>query len=155
MLTSRSSSATLLITLALGLFLAPFSADAQRPSKVPRIGVLWNQFPAPEAEAFRQAILSSRRAEILEFAARSRLPTMWGAPAHVEAGGLMAYGVNYRDSFRRAATYVSKILKGARPADLPIEQPMKFDFVINLKTAQALGLTIPPSILLQATEVIQ
>ena len=73
----------------------------------------------------------------------------------VQDGGLMFYGPNQLDLFRRAATYVDKILKGTKPADLPVEQPTRFDFVVNLKTAQALGLTIPQSVLLQATEVIQ
>ena len=73
----------------------------------------------------------------------------------VQAGGLMAYGPSIPDLWRRAATYVDKILKGTKPADLPVEQPTTFDFVLNLKTAQALGLTIPPHVLLQATEVLQ
>jgi len=73
----------------------------------------------------------------------------------VAAGGLMSYGPSLRDSYRRAAAYVDKILKGASPADLPVQQPKEFDFAINLKTAQALGLTIPQEVLLQATEVIQ
>ena len=80
---------------------------------------------------------------------------MFAVGEFVEAGGLLAYGPSLSDSFRRAATYVDKILKGARPADLPVEQATTFDFFVNLATARALGLAIPPSILMQATEVIQ
>ena len=90
-----------------------------------------------------------------DLAAKSRLPAVYAFREHVEAGGLMAYAANFTESYRRAATYVDKILKGATPADLPVEQPTKFEFVINLKTAKALGLTFPQSILLQATEAIQ
>jgi putative ABC transport system substrate-binding protein len=92
---------------------------------------------------------------IAAFALKNRLPTISGPREFVEAGGLMAYGPDYSDLFRRAATYVDKILKGAKPADLPIEQPTKFDFLINGKTAKALGLTIPPALLLQANQVIE
>jgi ABC-type uncharacterized transport system substrate-binding protein len=90
-----------------------------------------------------------------DLAIRHRLPTMFEERSPVEAGGLMVYGVNWGEIVRRAATYVDKILKGAKPADLPIEQPATFEFVINLKTAQALGLTMPPVLLFQATEVIR
>jgi putative ABC transport system substrate-binding protein len=100
-------------------------------------------------------ILFMQSAQIVDLAARSRLPTMFGASDSAWAGGLMAYDVSTLDSGRRAATYVDKILKGAKPADLPVEQPMKFELIINLKTAEALGLTIPPAVLFQATEVIR
>jgi putative tryptophan/tyrosine transport system substrate-binding protein len=95
------------------------------------------------------------RSRLAELAATSRLPTMHNIRPYVEAGGLMAYGPSTPDLFRRAAVYIDKILKGAKPADLPVEQPTKFDLVINLKTAQALGLTIPPAVLFQADEVIR
>jgi putative ABC transport system substrate-binding protein len=85
----------------------------------------------------------------------ARLPVMHGVREYVEAGGLMSYGPNFPELFRRAADYVDKILRGAKPADIPVEQPTKFDLVINLTTAKALGLTIPESFLLRADEVIE
>jgi putative ABC transport system substrate-binding protein len=95
------------------------------------------------------------RARLAELAAKNRLPSMFGVREFVDAGGLMSYGVSVPDLMRRGAAFVDKILKGATPADLPIEQPTKFELVINLKTAKALGLTIPPSVLARADQVIE
>ncbi len=100
-------------------------------------------------------IFWTHRGQIADLATKTRLPGMFDAKGFVDAGGLMAYGPNLPDMFRRAATYVDKILKGAKPADLPVEQPTRFELVINLKTAKALGLTIPQSVLVRADEVIQ
>jgi putative tryptophan/tyrosine transport system substrate-binding protein len=97
----------------------------------------------------------SHRTQIVRHAAESRLPASYGFREFVEAGGLMAYGASIPHMYRRAATYVDKILKGAKPGDLPIEQPTKFELVVNLKTAKALGLTIPHSLLLRADQVLQ
>ena len=95
------------------------------------------------------------REQIVDFTATQRMPAIFNRRKLVEAGGLMSYGANIADMYRRAATYVDKILKGAKPADLPVEQPTKFELVINLKTAKALGLTVPQSILIRADHVIQ
>jgi len=100
-------------------------------------------------------VINPRRKEIAKLAVRHRLPMIYRDREHVEAGGLMAYGPSIPDLFWRAATYVDKILKGAKPGDLPVEQPTKFDLVINLKTARALGLTIPPALLQRADQVIE
>ncbi len=99
-------------------------------------------------------VLGEYRRQIADLAMRHRLPTISGPREFVEAGGLVAYGPDYPDLFRRAAIYVDKILKGAKPADLPVEQPTKFELVINMKTAKALGLTIPQSLLVRADEII-
>jgi putative ABC transport system substrate-binding protein len=98
--------------------------------------------------------LFSRAGQIAELAALRRLPTMYELRPFVDSGGLISYGANIEDIWRSAATYVDKILRGARPAELPIEQPTKFELVINSRAATALGLTIPPSILIRADEVI-
>src|SRR5712692_9703112 len=95
------------------------------------------------------------RARIGDLALRSRLPSMFMGIEHVQAGGPLSYGPNSADNYCRAATFVDKILKGANPGDLPVEQPTKFELVINLKTAKALGLTIPPSLLHRADQVIE
>jgi putative ABC transport system substrate-binding protein len=100
------------------------------------------------------AFFTTHRARLIGLATESRLPAIYGVREMVEAGGLMSYGVHFPDLYRRAATYVDKILKGAKPADLPVEQPTKFEFVINSRTAKALRLTIPPSLMLRADQVI-
>jgi putative tryptophan/tyrosine transport system substrate-binding protein len=103
----------------------------------------------------RNVANNNYRARIVDFAAKSRLPAMYPDSEYVEVDGLMSYGPNFADLFRRAATYVDKILRGAKPADLPVEQPTKFDFVINLKTSKQIGLTIPQSVLFRADKVIK
>ena len=90
-----------------------------------------------------------------DLAAKSRLPAIYPRAEFVEAGGLVSYGVSIADLYRRAATYVDKILKGTKPADLPVEQPKKFEFIINLKAAKQIGLTIPPNVLARADKVIK
>jgi len=107
------------------------------------------------AIVFDCPILNASAAQVAEFLMKSRLPALYPYSFYTEAGGLISYGPNLRNAAHRAATYVDKILKGAKPADLPVEQPTKFELVINLKTAKALGLTIPPSLLARADEVIQ
>jgi putative ABC transport system substrate-binding protein len=101
------------------------------------------------------AFFASQITRIVGLAAKSRLPAMYEHREFVEPGGLMSYGPSHRDTFRRVAAYVDRILKGSKPADLPVEQPTKLELVINLKTAKALGLTIPPSVLARADEVVR
>ena len=105
--------------------------------------------PSPEP------LINTQLKRIVEFAAKNRLPAMYGGPEVVDAGGLMSYAPNYIDQYRRTAIYVDKILKGAKPADLPVQQPMKFEFIINLKAANQIGLTIPPNVLVRADKVIK
>jgi putative tryptophan/tyrosine transport system substrate-binding protein len=105
--------------------------------------------PSPES------LINTQLKRIVEFAAKNRLPAMYAGPEVVDAGGLMSYAPNYTDHYRRTAIYVDKILKGAKPADLPVEQPTKLEFVINLKTAKQIGLTIPPNVLVRADRVIK
>ena len=100
-------------------------------------------------------LMNVNRKRIVGFALKSRLPSVYDSRECVDAGGLMYYGADLTDSYRRVATYVDKILKGAKPADLPVEQPTKFELVINLKTAKQIGLTIPPNVLARADKVIK
>jgi putative tryptophan/tyrosine transport system substrate-binding protein len=140
-------------TQRLGLQL--HAVEVRSPDDFERAFAAITQAHAGALFVFPDPLTFSHRAAIVDFARKSKLPAMFGAREFVDAGGLMSYGPNFPAMFQRAATYVDKILKGARPADLPVEQPMKFELVINLKTAQALGITIPPIVLFQADEVIQ
>ncbi len=101
------------------------------------------------------SVVIANRRRIAELAAKHRLPTIYATREFVDAGGLLSYAANYSDLYRRAASYVDKIFKGAKPGELPVEQPTKFELVINLKAAKALGLTVPPSLLSRADEVIE
>ena len=105
--------------------------------------------------ALRSPVISMERKRIADLAIRSRLPTLYDDKPYVEAGGLMSYGTNQADLYRRAAIFVDKILKGTKPADLPVERPIKFELVMNLKTAKQIGLTIPPNVLARADKVIK
>jgi putative ABC transport system substrate-binding protein len=118
------------------------------------LAVLARQNPEGLVTVNSATLIAARR-QILEFALQHRLPTMSASRQFVDEGGLMSYARDSQDMWRRIATYVDKILKGAKPADLPVERPTKFELVINLKTAKALGLTIPPSLLLRADQVIE
>ena len=108
--------------------------------------------PMPHCRVEFDVICGERLADL---ALKNRLPTVFAQRAYTEAGGLMSYAADFKDLFRRTATFVDKVLKGAKPADLPVEQPTKFELVINLKTAKALSLEIPPSLLARADEVIE
>jgi putative ABC transport system substrate-binding protein len=100
-------------------------------------------------------LVNTAQRQVLDFAAKNRLPAMYPTSEFVEAGGLMSYAPNYTDLFRRAADYVDKILKGTKPADIPVEQPIKFEFVINLKAAKQIGVTVAPNVLVRADRVIR
>jgi putative ABC transport system substrate-binding protein len=138
---------------ALGLRLQP--QEARRPSEIDRAFAAMARERAGALLVLLDSIFYNQRERIADLAAKNRLPAIYGLSLHAEAGGLMAYGANRFDISRRAAGYVDRILKGAKPADLPVEQPTKFELFINLKTAKALGLTIPQTLLQRADEVLQ
>jgi putative tryptophan/tyrosine transport system substrate-binding protein len=142
----RTAAQALGVTLVLAEFSDREYADAFAQVTRARAEAL---FVSPSLSAFAD------RALVVELATRARVPTMFAYRQQVDLGGLMSYGVNVVDNFRRAASFVDRILKGAKPADLPVERPTKFELVINLKTAKALGLTIPPALLLRADQVIE
>ena len=131
------------------------SLDVRDPKDFPNAFSAMARKPPHALITILSPLTSAYRPIIVEFATKHRIPTMFGVREDVAAGGLMSYAPNSADQFRRAAGYVDKILKGAKPGELPIEQPREFEVVVNLKTAKALGLTLPPSLLLRATEVLQ
>jgi len=129
--------------------------EARGPAEIDRAFSDMTRASAGALTVLSTPMFSSERRRLVDLAAKNRLPTVYSFREHVDAGGLMSYGPDLADMFRRAATYVDKILKGAKPGDLPVEQPTKFELIINLKTAKALGLTIPQSVLGRADQVIQ
>jgi putative ABC transport system substrate-binding protein len=129
--------------------------DVHRPDDFERAFSAIKKEHANALSALRNNVNNNYRARIVDFAAKSRQPAMYPDREYVEVGGLMSYGPNFADLFRHAATYVDKILKGAKPANLPVEQPTKFELAINLKTAKQIGLNIPPNVLARANRVIK
>ena len=138
---------------ASGLTVLPF--DGRSPEEIENAFFNMTQKKAGALIVLRYALLIRQQKRITELSASNRLPTMYANKEAVEAGGLMSYGSDLTEAYRRAAYFVDRILKGAKPGDLPIEQPTKFEMVINMKAAKALGLKIPQSILVQATQVIE
>ncbi len=131
------------------------SVDVRDPTRLEGTFAAITRGRAGAVIVFPDPVTFFHRQRILDFAAKSRLPSMYYGRELVEAGGLISYGVSWPALYQRAATYVDKILKGAKPADLPVEQPMRFELVVNMKTAKALGITFPPTILIRADQVIQ
>jgi len=129
--------------------------DARDPSEFDSAFSTMTRGRAGALIVLNDPMLFAQRGRIVELAAKSRLPAAYEWREFVEAGGLMSYGTNIADMYRRLATYVDKILRGAKPADLPVEQPTKFELVVNLRTAKALGLTIPQSVLIRADQIIR
>ena len=140
---------------ARALGVRPQFVEARGPADLDRAFSDMTKARAGALTVLSTPMFGSERRRLVDLAAKNRLPAVYSWREFVDAGGLMSYGPNVADNYRRAATYVDKILKGAKPADLPVEQPIKFELVINLKTAKALGLTIPQSLLGRADEVIQ
>ncbi len=145
--------------LASTVLAAPRAGQAKQEVREPApIDTAFSDMTRARADAltvWASAMFASERKHLVDLAAKNRLPAVYSYREFADAGGLMSYGSNLADLYRRAAIYVDKILKGAKPGDLPIEQPTKFELVINLKTARALGLTIPPSLLQRADQVIE
>ena len=131
------------------------SVEASRAEDIDRAFSAMTTARAEALIVVPSTLVLDNRGQIARLAQKNRLPAIYGSRVFAEAGGLMAYGSSRAERWRRAATYVDKILKGAKPGDLPVEQPTKFELIINMKTAKAMGLTLPPSLLRRADEVIQ
>jgi ABC-type uncharacterized transport system substrate-binding protein len=141
--------------VAPSLGLTPLSLEIRRREDLePSFGAL-GQRRADALLVIQSPVPTANRKRLVELAAKHRLPAMYWEKEFVEAGGLMSYGSDYTALYRRAATYVDKILKGTKPADLPVEQPTKFEFVISLRAAKQIGLTIPPNVLARADKIIK
>jgi putative ABC transport system substrate-binding protein len=140
---------------ALKMGLTLYEAEVGAPNEIEKAFTVIASSGAQAVHVYGSALFYLHRSRIVALAAKHKLPAIYPAREIVTAGGLMSYGVSFPDLYRRAATYVDKILKGAKPSDLPVEQPTRFELVINLKTAKALGLTIPPSLLIRADQVIE
>ena len=139
---------------AAGLGLTLQRVEVQGPHDFERAFAAMKQERAQALVGAAGLLTTGHRKTIVDLAARARIPAIWGERQFVEAGGLMSYAADFYDQIRRSAIYVDKILKGARPADLPVEQPTKYELVVNMSTAKALGLAIPPPLLVQASEII-
>jgi putative tryptophan/tyrosine transport system substrate-binding protein len=129
--------------------------EARDPQDIDRAFVAMTREQVGALVVLADAVFTNQVRQIAELTVQRRLPSIWTVSEYAEAGGLMVYSPNLVDLERRAATFVAKILKGARPSDLPVEQPSKFDLIINIRTARALGLTIPQSLLLRADQVLE
>jgi putative ABC transport system substrate-binding protein len=138
---------------ALGLTLQPL--EVREPGEFEGAFVAMTREHADALFGAAGVLTYEHRKTVVDFAAKSRIPTMWGHRQFVDVGGLMSYAVNFYDQCRRAASYVDQILKGAKPGDLPVQQPTKFEFIVNLRTAKALGLAMPPTLLALADEVVE
>jgi putative tryptophan/tyrosine transport system substrate-binding protein len=138
---------------ALGLTLQPW--EVQAADDFDRVFAAISKWRPDGLYVLGGGLINANRKRIADFAVRSRLPSMHYNREDVDAGGLISYGADIAESYRRVAYYVDRILKGAKPADLPVEQPTKFELVINLKTAKQIGVTIPPDVLARATKIIR
>ena len=142
-------------TVAPTLGLRLLTIEARTPQLIEQAFATMGKERVGALVVLSESIFTNQARQIADLAVRMRLPTIFGLKEHVDAGGLVVYGADPLDMERRAATFVAKILKGAKPADLPVEQPSKLELIINLKTAKALGLTIPQSVLLRADQLIE